>query len=338
MKKPQDPPSGWAPEFTLDLASATAQQFFDIADAFEASTAALGDKLPPLPFTENGWYTNTPQAAEAALRRNRPGSNRKLSFATVYYYWQQMKADAWPRTGQPVIFNVEEWLNDGQHREWASYLGLISFDTYVIVDAPIVKNVFAYIDNVKVRTPAAALQTAKFNGLSSLISQTIQIASNYDLAAYTCLKKKSVFRMSPIQYLNYAEQHQGIKAAVRLVAAEHKEAMEAIGHKDVTTFVAYKISELHNEEICERFLEEIVSPNESSSNGETMRALRVYLSKQAKTADPAPKHIVLAHVIKAFNYWITGTPLKRVSVNTDDSFPQFAEPEGSTEAEDEAAA
>lgn len=340
MKKaPQeDPAPGWAPEFTLDLGSATAQQFIETVEAFEASTKALGNNLPPLRFTTNDWYTNVPQDAEAALRRNRPDSNRKLSFATVQYYWRQMRDDSWPRTGQPVIFNVEGWMNDGQHREWASYLGGVPFDTYVIVDAPVVKNVFAYIDNVKVRTPAAALQTAKFNGLSSLISQAIQVAINYDLGAYTCHKKKHVDRLAPIQYLTYAEEHREIKFAARLVAADHKEAMEKVGHKDLTLFTAYKISTLYDEGTAERFLEDLVSSEETYSDQDPIRALRVFLAKQLKSDEPLPKHIILAHLIKAFNAWMTGTPLKRVSIHPDDPFPQFTEAEKSEVATDEEAA
>lgn len=335
----ENPVPGWEPEFTLDLATATPQQFTEIVDAFERSTKALGENLPALPFTKNDWYSVDAQMMEAALRRNRPGTNRKLSFSTVHYYWMQMKAGGWPKTGQALIFNVAGDYNDGQHRAWAAYLGRLTFDTYVIVDAPVVENVFAYIDNVKVRTPASALQTAKFNGLSSLISQTIQIASTYDIGAYTCFKKKHVFRMAPIQYLQYAKQHPDIKTAVRLVVADHKDAMETIGHKDVTTFVGYKIISLFGEETCERFLEEIAYPNEAYSDNDAVHALRIFLAKQAKTDDPQPKHIVLALVIKAFNAWVSGTPLKRVAVHTDDPFPQFVEPEKpATEEGDEAVA
>lgn len=335
----QDPIPGWEPEFTLDIATATAQQFTEIVDAFEQSTKALGENLPALPFTKNGWYSADEQMMEAALRRNRPGANRKLAFSTVQYYLAQMNRGAWSKTGQPLIFNVAGDFNDGQHRAWAAYLGRVKFDTYVIIDAPVIKNVFAYIDNVKPRTPASALQTAKFNGLSSLISQTIQIASNYDIGAYTCYKKKHVHRMAPIQYLDYADQHRGIKAAVRLVVADHKDAIELIGHKDLTTFVGYKIISLFGEETCERFLEEVAYPNEAYSDNDAVRALRVFLAKQAKTEDPQPKHIVLALVIKAFNAWVVGTPLKRVAVHTDDPFPQFVEPEKSAAAEgDEEAA
>jgi hypothetical protein len=329
------PDPAWEPEFTLDLASATAQQFQQVLEAFEASTKGLGNDLPALPFTANDWYTLDAQMAEACLRRNRPGTNRKLSFATIKYYWMQMRDGQWPRTGQPLIFNVEGWQNDGQHREWACYLGRVSFDTFVIIDAPIVEHVFAYIDNIKVRTPAAALQTAKFNGLSSTIGQAIQIASAYDDHVYTCYRSKHVERMSPIQYLRYAEAHKLIKSIARLVVGDHKDAIEAIGHKDVTVFVGYKIAELYNEEICERFLEEVANELHPT---DTLRPLRNFLAKQLKSQDPLPKHHILAALIKAFNAWVSGDTLKRVSVNVDDPFPRFLEPESSAQDDGEEAA
>lgn len=322
MNNTHIPNPAWKPEFTLDLKSASGPKFLEVVEAFDRSTKELSE-LPPLPFKANDWYTITAEIAEALLRRNRPGANRKVTFATVRYYYVQMHADQWPKTGQPIILTVEDILNDGQHRLWAAYLGLVSFQTYVIIDAPHIDDAFAYIDNVKPRNPAAALQTAGFNGLSPLLSQTIQVAQNVEADIFTCHKKKQSIKASPIEVLNYVKRYPEIKRAVHLTAGEYKDAHQLIGHKEIAAYVAFRIIALHGEEICDRFMDELTFA--SNDEAHPLKALRSFLDRQSRTAEPMAKHLVLAHIIKAFNAWINGTLLKRVTIVADDPFPQFVE-------------
>jgi hypothetical protein len=46
-------------------------------------------------------------------------NNRSVSETTVAKYTSDMKADRWWLTGQPIIFDVNGRLIDGQHRLWA---------------------------------------------------------------------------------------------------------------------------------------------------------------------------------------------------------------------------
>lgn len=330
MAKNSDPSSGWVPEFTLDLNKATGQGFSELVEEFHASTKAMGEIKPTK--LKNGWLTITPQMAEMFLRFNRPGANRKLELVTVMYYASQMKAEQWPKTGQGIVFDEDGWLQDGQHRLWACYLGRVSFDSYVVADVPVIPNLFAYLDNSRTRTASVALQTAGLNGLSPLISQTIQVAHNFELGIYTCqAKKQRTAKMPPIQYLHYVDQHPEVRRAAHLTASEYREATEAIGHKGITSFIVYKIITLHDEDVCDRFMEQISLTEEAED--ETLKALNAFLLRQSKSKDPLPKHLVLAHVIKAFNAWTTQTVLKRVALPSDDPFPQFVEPGQSTSEE-----
>jgi hypothetical protein len=242
-----------------------------------------------------------------------------------------MKAGEWPRTGQPLIFTVDGALVDGQNRLWAAYLGLVSFDTYIVADAPLTEKLFAYIDNCKVRNASAALETAGLNGLSPLISQTIHVAHNVETGVYTCQKRKRSIRMAPIQVLHYLDKFPDIRKAAHLTAGEYRSTYEIIGHKDIAAFVAFKIMTLHDEEVCDRFMEAIGFPDENWADNDPRKALHTFLVKQSKTQDPLPKHLVLAHIIKAFNAWIQSVPMRRVSIATDDAFPQFVEAEKSPE-------
>ena len=323
MKTKIGPAPSWEPAFALDLALASNQKFQDLVEDFEKLIASKG-QLPPLEL-KNGWLTVTPQIAEQLLFRNLPGANRKASLSTSIYYAVQMQNGQWPRTGQPIILTVDGVLVDGQQRAWASYLGRVSFETFLVTDTPSTEDLFAYIDNGRSRNGATALETAGLNGMSSLMTQAILIAFNFESGLYTCHKKKRGVRIAPIQVLYYAKEHPEIKTAARYTAAEYKDAYNRIGHKDITAFVVYKLLTLHNEEVCDRFMEDIGDPSELADDS-PVRALVSFLDKQAKAKDPVAKHIVpVAHIIKAFNAWINGEKLKKVVVPQDDPFPDFVE-------------
>ena len=335
MKTIKNGPAGvsaWQPAFSLDLALASNQKFQDLVQDFEKLITSKG-QLPPLGLG-NGWHTVTPQLAEQLLLRNLPGANRKASLSTITYYATQMRNNQWPRTGQPIILTANGILVDGQQRAWASYLEQVSFDTFLVTDAPMTEDLFAYIDNGRSRNGATALETAGLNGMSSLMTQTIQIAFNFEHGLYTCHKKKRGVRIAPIQILHYAKAHPEVKMAARFTAAEYKDAHIRIGHKDITSFVVYKILTLHSEEVCDRFMEDIGDPSELADDS-PVKALASFLDKQAKAKDPVAKHIVLAHIIKAFNLWVNGQACKKIIVPQDDPFPQFVESSNGVEMEPE---
>ena len=160
--------AGWQPQFVLDLATARGKAFEEVTTSFEKW--AREHPLPAFTFVD-GWHRITPEVAEELLKRNPVGANRKANLPTVLYYGGQMKRNDWPKTGQPLIFDEDGNLVDGQHRLWAAYLSGVAFDTYVVTNVPKHKRLFAYIDNGKVRSAANALQTSGMNGVSPLARQ-----------------------------------------------------------------------------------------------------------------------------------------------------------------------
>ena len=178
----------FTPRFTLDLHTANAQNFSDLTEEFERWRATLG-ALPPLKI-KSGWHNCNQEVAEQWLLRNLKGANRKPSYGTVVYYAAQQDAGKWAKTGQPIIFDVNGVLIDGQQRLFGCYLGNTKFTTYVVTDAPDIPELFAYIDNSKPRNAATALSTAGLNGLASLVAQTVQIVKSFDAHAYTSTSKK----------------------------------------------------------------------------------------------------------------------------------------------------
>lgn len=316
----------------VDLAHLGARTFLEIREAFNEQTLAMG-QLPELTLP-NGWYKVGPGLAEYFLRFNRPDANRQPSLGSVRYYWRQMQRGQWKPTGEPLIFDLNGAAINMQHRCWAALLGHTSFITYVVSDAPAMDNAFAYIDNGKIRTAAEALKTAGFNGTSPLIAALVNMSVNFEEGAYTCQKKRRTDRLTPIDVLEYVNNHPLTRRAAHLTAGEYKGVIEVVGHKDVVAFVAYKILVSYGEETLDKFMEDVEFDNDNALEGNAGHALRAFFAKQKKAADPLAKHLILAHLIKGFNAWVQDLPLKSVKVATDDDFPEFVEPvEAPIEAE-----
>lgn len=78
--------------------------------------------------------TITPELAEAFLDKNT--SNRKLSAATVKKYTADMRAGLWEFTGDPIRFDQDGTLIDGQHRLAACIKAQKPFDAVIIYNMP----------------------------------------------------------------------------------------------------------------------------------------------------------------------------------------------------------
>ena len=309
-----------APQFHLDLKTASAAQFYLLVEQFEEWRKAQPKSEEKL---TDGWHVITPERAEKLLLRNPAGANRKAVLTNIVYYAEQMARDDWPETGQPLIFDINGDLLDGQHRLWASYLSGTAFATYVVNQRKPIPSAFAYIDNVKARTPKDALATAGMNGLSGVTAQTVTIAQYYEADAYTADRKHRVPRMSPKQVIDYVEARPNMRRGVHLMAGEHASATAMIGHKDVAAFAAVAILDLYDEYTLDSFMNDLGTEDENFGPGSPITALQHVLKLDSVAKEPMQKHQVLAHVIKAFNAWISGEQVKKISLRVNEAFPRF---------------
>ncbi len=312
-------PDNWQPAVTLDLDEASSAGLISTINEFNAKF-----KDTPLAPSQlrDGWNTITPQIAENLLRHN--AGNRKVSLLTVQYYARQMKAGDWKRTGQPIIFNDKGEMIDAQHRCWASYLSNSNFDSYVVTAVPSFDDMFAYIDNGKVRSATDALTTAGMNGLASVIASAMRIAAYYDAGNLTVMKKLYVPRLTPIEVLAYAKAHPQLSAAAHLQIGEYKAATGLIGYRDIAVFSAWKIVESFGEDTLDEFMAKLggTDPVEDSS---PIALLRRKFAENTNSTDPMPKHHTLAYLTKAFNAWRLQQPMKKLNLKTDENWPQFVD-------------
>lgn len=321
----------WQPQFKLDLKTASAEQFANLVDQFEEWRKTQPEDDADM--LADGWHLITPEKAERLLLRNPAGANRKVSFAAVVYYALQMLADDWPETGQAIIFDILKRLLDGQHRLWAGYLSGVPFWTYIVNQRKAIPSAFAYIDNVKARTPKDALVTAGLNGLSGLSTQVVIMAQHYFNGAYTPTKKHKMPKMSPKQVIDYFVAHPNIRQAVYLMAGEHASASAMIYHKDVAAFTAVLILDAHNELTLDDFMGEVgVEDDTHFAAGSPIGALQHLLKQDRLAKEPMTKHQILGHVIKAFNYWHLGEQKKKITLPVSEPFPSIIAPEPEAQA------
>jgi hypothetical protein len=316
----------WEPHFPFDIDKAKVKLFDELKDKFDAWLKAEPVN-EPLGLT-TGWHTITPEKAEQLLRRNRPGANRKSSLATIQYYAHQMRSGHWPETGQPLIFDENGVLVDGQHRLWACLFSNTPFTTFVVTGVKAIPHLFAYIDNSRARSPAAALQTAGYNGVSPTIAAIVKIAEDVADGMYSASTAGHRLRMAPIDFLLLMDKYPNAKLAARLASSDHNDAVKMTGHKDVVGYMIMAIMDSYGQEEADNFFYELADLTTESENDSAIMRLRKLIQEDQKKQSPMKRHQMLGNMIKAFNGWHAGTPLKsRWFMGSHEAFPTLAEAE-----------
>lgn len=304
------------PAITLDLKVATPKTFEQAKEEFDAW--AKTEPTEPVNLID-GWHTVDQELAQKLLLHNPKGANRKAKLASVRYYAEQMVAEDWQKTGQPLIFTDEDILIDGQHRLLACYFTGHSFTTYVITKVPHFANIFAYIDSGRARTATDALMTAGLNGLSSVISQAVLLNHLYQNNALKVKgAAKAISRPTSIDVVRVAMAHPPLGEAAHLQMAEYKTATDIIKFKPVAVFCAWQIVENFNTDTLDEFMAAL-----SDSSIPMFAGVRKTFADDTESAEPMSKAGRLAYVIKLFNAWYTKQNLKRVTVRIDETFPRF---------------
>ena len=107
------------------------------------------------------------------------------------------------------------------------------------------------------------------------------------------------------------------------MAGEYKSAATMVGYKDVASFMAYQILDLHGEEELETFMTELGDITGEPQEGSPVAALQKVMADDETSREPMKKHQVLGHAIKAFNAWYLEESVKKISLKVNETFPRF---------------
>jgi hypothetical protein len=324
----------WRPAVLLDLEHASTDAFEEAVEKFNEWAATL-DPLAPLNIT-TGWHCMTPPQAEALLLRN--PHNRKVTLGTVKLYAWCMREGQWRRTGQPLLINIEGEVIDAQHRLWACYLGLVSFDTFIVADVPIEPDLFAYIDAGKLRSNADALYTAGINhGNSTAIAQAAVLAHAYNhdsLGAYKLSKKGTGMikikqrKLRSYEVLTYAREHPELEQAAHHLAGNYPRAISVIAGtaaKGVPVLLAALILAEHGQDALASFMLPVGSGADLKANDPILH-LR---NRLMDASEDLSANVRLALCIKAFNMRETGAVVAKkqiLGLLDNDPFPRIDPP------------
>lgn len=319
----------WSPQFTLDLQAASTNAFIKVLEDFEAWRQTQEPR--PLDLA-NGWKEVNPETAEGMLLRNPIGANRRPTLQTVKFYARQMLGGAWKKTGQPIIFDDLGALKDAGHRLWASYLSGASFPTFLVGDVPHDDALFAYIDGGKIRTTADALATAGLDGQAKHIAQVVNVAMHFDNGLYTASSKKKLEKVTSIEVIEYVRANDNLRNAARLMAGEHKSATAIIHYKEMATFAASKILDLHGEETLDTFMAELGQLDGDEAEGSPIAAFQKVMEEDQRAREPMSKHQVLGHLIKCFNSWLLDEQVRKLTLRVNETFPRFVGPQPTQQA------
>jgi hypothetical protein len=316
----------------LDLSNQKPKDVLAIHEAFVADMKAKPE-LGPLPV-RTGWHDVTPEIAINLLRRNRPGANRWLDPATVFYYADQMARNDWKATGQGILVDKNGRLIDAQHRLYAVVISGATIKSFVVTDIEPEEDLFAYIDNAKARSPAAALQTAGFNGVASVIAKVLRFAEEVRYGVYNPSGATKLARMSPAQILKLPEGYPNAQRAARSVASDWSEAAKYLGgRKDMVAYVGMRIMDEHDEYIADDFFEAVMEEDDTRESDHPIAALRKEIDKDAKAKKQMRRHHLAAILILAFNAWyLKQTMPKRWVLAVTEDFPALVKPVPQAEA------
>lgn len=317
---------------TLDLANPRPKDVLALVEAIETDIKAKPE-LGPLPVT-TGWNEITPTTAVDLLRRNRPGANRKVDPATVFYYASQMANGDWKATGQPILLDSNGHLNDAQHRLLAVLISGATIKSYVVADIEPMPNLFAYIDNARPRTIATALQTSGLNGVAPTIAKVIRIAEEVNAGIYNPAGATKLARMSPAEVLRIVDKYPNAQKASRSAASDWSDTVDYLGgRKDIVAYLGMRIIDLHGENVADDFFEDIMEDNQTRPSDHPIAALRKLVDKDNRDEKPMKRQFMLAALIKAFNAWRRSDVLgRRWMLQVNEDFPKLDEPQEVSEA------
>jgi len=200
--------------------------------------------------------------------------------------------------------------------------------TFVVTDIEPIPNLFAYIDNVRVRTPATALQTAGYDGVASAIVRVIKIAEEVRHGIYNPTGATKLMRMSPIDVLGLVNTYPNAQKATRSAASDWDTAVIYLGgRKDVVAYLGMRIMDVYGEELADDFFQEVADDAERPADN-AIAALRKEIDRDNRAVKPMKRQHILAALIKAFNAWHRGESLgRRWMLQVNEDFPALDVPE-----------
>jgi len=243
----------------------------------------------------------TPSQAKIYLLKNR--KNRRTRANLVNYYAQQMKAGLWKENGEPIIFDINGDLKDGQHRLEA--LVKANYTCEMIVVNDVLPNVMDTIDTGQNRGLNDILELNNFknpNTLAALVKRIIR----YDSGMYSQSGSSHTPYFTNSVGLTFASDNNGkLQDMIAKVLPIYKDE-KVISQTDLA-FYLYVINDFRNiGDLHIDFIKLLAGQIKKEGNGVGYLHRILRDAKQNKTK--LNRKWIIGMVIKTWNLFVDGDP------------------------------
>lgn len=245
--------------------------------------------------------TITPERALKYLDRN--VDNRRLRESVVSRYAQDMAANNWELTGDPIVFNTNGDLVQGQHRLYACVESEASFTTLVMRNAPL--SAYTVMDTGEKRTLADVLD--RHGEVQTMtLAAAIHMAWRWDNGSLRDSRLPS--RLEALEWL---EQNPSIREGVSGIPVHVYDFLS----RAQAAVLYFRFSQVDAEAATEFF--DKLGSGADLSEGHPIHTLRKWFFQRQKEAKTVGRHAggqgrlpTLAVTVKAWNAFVTGNDVQ----------------------------
>ena len=234
--------------------------------------------------------TITPDIAQAYLTKN--VNNRNHSAMTVSTYARDMKAGRWMMTGDPIQFDTNGNLLNGQHRLMACVEADTPFDTVIVYGLP--AELQAVIDTGKPRSLADKLKLDGFHNtqVAGAIARLVYAAK---MDTDSGVSRPKHVKPSHSELLAVIEKHHGIHHSARATAnvVAIPKAIAGFVH-----YIGYHI--LKEEERADAYIE-VLKSGVPDYSGDPVHRLRERILRSSNEKAKLSRDEVLKGAVHAWN-------------------------------------
>ncbi len=247
----------------------------------------------------------SPATAAKWLEEFNYEDNRPIRQRWVDYLARQMAKGMWQDNGEPLIFDVEGHMLDGQHRLSAVVKSgvTITFD----VRRGVATEAFTTIDQAASRTPGVVLGMSGVTH-SHTVAAVCRMIFNWEHSG-SALQSD---RVSPDEILAVLEEHKEPVETAAIVAVAVRNTIPMDG--SLAGFCHWLFAKASRPK-CDSFFETL-RDGTGAERGNPALALRNRLFREAMgaTRKRLPKKAALALVVRAWNYHHKGDPVTKLGL------------------------
>ena len=247
----------------------------------------------------------TPEIAKNYLRFN--SNNRDMKKDHVTFFSNQIKEDLFLENGQPIIFDTQGFLKDGQHRLKA--ISINSYSFYIPVVRGVNSHCMPTYDTGKNRSSSDVL---KLNGFKycSQISALVKSIDKFKIKKSKSSITKVTNRIATLtnqQVLNYVEYNYEwlLNIVSKTQSITDKMKPKVLSPSNISLIIYLIGGENPSNEVY-NFIKHLTGVVKLESSAPLYLYNKLYNSKINK--EPLNNYWILGMAIKAWNYYNDGNP------------------------------